>query len=223
MSGPMQIYLYVHEAILREVADLEARARELNRDDNDEIKELSNRLTWFHMMVKQHEEAEEQILFPAMNNRYQFVAETYAYDHDDFEVHVFDGIDDALTGLTRANGNNDRRNYARLFYRQNVALHEHMRLHISKENELLLPKLESEFDISEQAEIAGAMAGMFDPQLMGELVGFMYRGQPVQDRVGMVQFLKNMLPPEGFGNLANSLKSISEEDWAQVAARVPGL
>ena len=31
-----------------------------------------------------------------------------------------------------------------------------MRLHIAKENELLLPKLEAEFDIAEQAELAGA-------------------------------------------------------------------
>jgi zinc finger protein-like protein len=223
VSGPLQMYLYIHDAILREVADLEGRARELNRDDSEEIAELSNRLKWFHKMVKQHEDAEEEVLFPAMNNRYRFVAETYEYDHDDFEAHVFDGLDDALAGLARANGNNERRESARLFFRQSVALHEHMRLHISKENELLLPKLASEFDVSEQAEIAGAMAGMFEPQLMAETVGFMYRGQSPADRVGMVEFLMNLLPPEGFANLTDALKAHNEKEWAEVERRIPDL
>ncbi len=36
MSGPMQMYLYMHDAILREVADFETAARELNRDSAEE-------------------------------------------------------------------------------------------------------------------------------------------------------------------------------------------
>lgn len=216
MAGPMQMYVYVHDAILREVAELEERSKDLNRDDADEVGALADRLSWFHKMVKKHEDAEEAVLFPALNDRIRFVAESYAYDHDDFEDHVFGRIDQALEGLMQSEGNNGRRRSAELFYRQNVALHEHMRLHISKENELLLPKLEKEFDFSEQAEIAGAMAGLFDPPLMAELVAFMYRGQTLSDRIGMVTFLGNILPSEAYDNLTNGLRAIGEEDWAQV-------
>ena len=134
MAGPMQMYLYIHDAILREVAELETRARELNRDDAAEIAALSDRMSWFHTMIKKHEHAEEEVLFPAMNERHRFVAETYQFDHDDFEVHVFEGIRSSFAGLERADGNGERKEAARLLYRQNVALHEHMRLHISKEN-----------------------------------------------------------------------------------------
>ena len=85
MTGPMSMYLYVHEAILREVADVEDVARELNRDNKDEISAFSERLVWFRKMVRSHEDSEEQFLFPAMNDRIRFVAETYEFDHDDFE------------------------------------------------------------------------------------------------------------------------------------------
>ena len=52
-------------------------------------------------MVRRYEDAEEQVLFPAMNQRVPFVAETYEFDRDDFEVHVWEGIARAFTGPHR--------------------------------------------------------------------------------------------------------------------------
>jgi len=223
MAGPMTIYLFVHEAILREVAHVEDVARELNRDDQAEIDALSQRLAWFQKMVRRHEDSEEQVLFPALNDRIRFVAETYEFDHDDFEVHVFERIEQAFTGLAHANGKFDRRESARLLYRQSVALHEHMRLHITKENELLIPKLEGEFDVPEQAEIAGAMAGVFDPQLMAETVNFTYGWHTADDREEMIRFLRGILPEEAFGGLTNHLKSNNADSWSEIERRIPDL
>lgn len=221
MADPMQMYLYVHDAILREVADLESHAQDLNWDDPDEVARAADRMDWFHTLVKGHEETEEKVLFPALNGRIRFVAETYQYDHDDFDAHVFGRINEAVGGLRRAESSAQRREHARLFYRQNVALHEHMRLHIAKENELLLPKLQAEFDLSEQVDMAGAMAGLVEPPLMGELVAFMYRGQSLADRVGMVSFLRNVMPAEAFGALSRRLEEISPIAWADVEGRLP--
>ena len=223
MSGPMQMYLYVHDAILRAVAGYEERAKQLDRDSADDVAAFANELDWFHTMVKGHEKAEEAVLFPALQDRFALVAEPYFYDHEDFEPHVFDGIDHALAGLRRPDGDPGRREMAELLYRQSVALNEHMRLHISKENELLLPKLEAEFDVDEQARIAGVMAGMFDPPMMGALVGWMYDGQDAQDREGMVRFLQNVLPPEAFSGLAAMLAARDASTWAELQRRVPEL
>lgn len=221
MAGPLQMYLYVHDAILRQVADFEARARELNRDDTEEIAAFAHQMSWFHNMLLAHEKAEEDVLFPAMNQRHRFVAETYQFDHDDFEDHLWADMNAALTGL--GNGNGDRKEQARQVYRETVALHEHMRLHISKENELLVPKLETEFDLSEQAEMAGAMAGVFDPQLMGQTVGWMYDSQSPADREGMVRFLQRILPPEAFTGMTQMLAAKGEAEWAEVKRRIPEL
>lgn len=216
------MYVYIHDAILREVRGFEEEAKELNRDSVEDVGAFAERMAWFHEMVKVHEHAEEEVLFPALDARFRFVAESYAFDHDDSDVHVFRDIDRALAALRR-DGNGSRKDDARLLWRQAVALHEHMRLHISKENELLLPKVESEFDVSEQARLAGAMAGMFEPELMAEAVAWMYRGQTNQDREGMVRFLMNLLPPEPLSALTGRLEALDPAAWSGIRRRIPEL
>lgn len=223
MAGPLQMYLYVHDAILREVAEFEVAAKDLNRDDADEIDRFAGRMGWFHKMVKAHEHAEEEVLFPSLNGRFRFVAESYEFDHDDFEPHVFDGIDSAIAGLRRVSSSGERRDHAGFLYRQSIALNEHMRLHISKENALLVPKLEAEFDLSEQADIAGAMAGLVEPELMAEMVSWMYRGQTAADREGMIRFLIMILPDEAFTGMSAMLAGMGTGDWAEMQRRIPEL
>ena len=98
-----------------------------------------------------------------------------------------------------------------------------MRLHITKENELLLPKLEAEFDIAEQAELAGAMAGMVEPPVMAQLVGWMYRGQKAHDREGMIRFLMQVLPEEPLTAMTGMLAGIDTEAWNEIQRRIPEL
>ena len=223
MAGPMQMYLYIHDAILREVADLEARAKDLNRDDAEEITQLTDRINFFFSLVRKHEDTEEEVLFPALTERIAFVAETYLYDHDDFEDHVWVGINESLAALGRSNGNGERKESARRLWRESVALHEHMRLHISKENEIFIPHFQDEFDVSEQAEIAGAMAGMVEPQMMGQFVSWIYRGQANDDREGMIRFLQSILPPEAFGGITGMLSGLGDDEWAEMQRRIPEL
>ena len=222
-AGPMQMYVYIHDAILREVAELEARAKDLNRDDADEIAELTDRIAFFFSLVRKHEDTEEEVLFPALGERIPFVAETYLYDHDDFEDHVWVGINESLAVLGRANGTGERQEGAERFWRESVALHEHMRLHISKENEIFIPHFQDEFDIPEQAEIAGAMAGMVDPQMMGQFVSWIYGGQNNDDREGMIRFLQNILPPEAFAGISGMLSGLGDSEWTEMQRRIPEL
>jgi hemerythrin-like domain-containing protein len=223
MSGPMQMYLYIHDAILREVADLEAIARELNRDDAGEIAALTERYDLFHTLVKAHEKSEEDFLFPALNDRISFVAETYLYDHNDSDEHIFGAISEAFAALADANGTGERKERVRRLWREKAVLNEAMRLHISKENELLLPHLEAEFDVAEQAELAGAMAGSVDPQLMAQFVAWMYQGQTAQDREGMIRFLELIVPEEAFAGLTGMLEGLDADAWAEMQRRIPEL
>jgi hemerythrin-like domain-containing protein len=223
MAGPMQMYQYIHDAILREVAELEEVARQLNRDDAEEIAAFGDRMSWFGTLVHKHEETEEEVLFPALNERIQFVAETYFYDHDDFDEHVLADINTALAALGIADGNGARKEGAHRLWRESVALNEHMRLHISKENELLIPHLEAEFDLAEQAELAGAMAGMVEPELMGQLVAWLYQGQTADDREGMIRFLQMILPDEGLAGVTGMLSTLGDAEWAEMERRIPEL
>jgi hypothetical protein len=87
----------------------------------------------------------------------------------------------------------------------------------------LLPKLEAEFDFEEQANIAGAMAGLVDPPLTAEMVGWMYRGQTAQDREGMIRFLLMVLPDEAFSAMSQMLAGMGSGEWIEMQRRIPAL
>lgn len=223
MPRPMQMYVYIHDAILRDVADFEEAARDLDRDDRDAIEGFAESVRTFHRRVKIHEHTEEAVLFPALNDRFEFVAESYAFDHEDFEPNVFATMDTALTDIERAPAGGERRDAAVRLYREAVSLREHMRLHIAKENELLIPHLEREFDVAEQTEIAGGMAALVEPPMMAEVVGWLYGGQSAADREGMIRFLMGFVPEEVFGRLTGMLAARGADDWAEVERRIPEL
>ncbi len=222
MAGPMQIYLYVHDAIMREVADFEETARELNRDDADEVAAFSQRVAWFRRMNAAHEDTEESVLFPALESRYPHISASYEFDHD--HLGLLDEIDASLAGLSRSDGNGERSRMAHRLYRQSIALNEMMRLHATKENELLLPVLDREFDLDEQVSIAGRMAAQVERPLLMEMISWMYLGQTAGDREGMLLALMQALPPEGFGRVASMLSLTGSLDaWQEMERRIPGL
>ena len=224
MANPMDMYIWFHDAILRELAGVEDAARNLNRDKTDDIEEFGEHISWFHGVTKEHERAEETILFPALEERYAKVASTYLFDHEYFEPNYFGEINACVEALSRARDNGERIVQAERMHRQAVALNEVMRLHIRKENELLLPVIGSEFDVDEQIDIATRMGALFDPKLMGEVSVWMYRGQDGSDRENFLRFLVRALPEEVFGKLAGVLSGIGPaEEWASFESRIPEL
>ena len=78
-------------------------------------------------------------------------------------------------------------------------------------------------EVPEQAEIAGAMAGVFDPQLMAETVNFTYGWHTADNREGMIRFLRGILPEEAFSGLTSHLKSNNADSWREIERRIPDL
>lgn len=113
---------------------------------------------------------------------------------------------------------------AQRLHRQSIALNETMRLHATKENELLLPVLDREFDLDEQVSIAGRMAARVEQPLLMEMISWMYLGQTAGDREGMLLALTQALPPAAFGGVASMLsRTGSPDDWQEMERRIPGL
>lgn len=224
MAVPMQMYLLVHDAILREVAEYEERARDLNRDDAEEVGAFSDRFSRFFTLLKAHENSEEEVLFPTLEERYRYIAASYEFDHDHVGVHVLDDMGAALTGLGRAESKGDRVRLAQRVHRESIALNEILRLHIAKENELLLPVVDDLFGADEQVALMGRMAGTVEPQLMGQMVAWMFTGQNVTDREMMLRVLMRTLPAEAFGGLTQMLSgTVSSAEWQEMEGRIPEL
>lgn len=175
-------------------------------------------------MTAAHESAEEKLLFPALEERYRHVADAYEFDHDHFGESFFGGMRSALDSLSSTGSNSRRKEDSATLYRSAIALNESMRLHVTKENELLVPIIANEFDTDEQIRIAGALAGTFDPALMAETTAWMYKGQDKSDRELMIRFFLNALPPEPLGKTIKMLSAIgSPADWKEMESRIPEL
>lgn len=103
-------------------------------------------------------------------------------------------------------------------------LNQRMCVHATKENELLLPVLGREFDLDEQASIAGRMAAQVEPPLLMEMISWMYLSQTAGDREGMLRALMQALPPAAFGGVASMLsRTGSPDDWREMERRIPDL
>ena len=221
MTGPMQPYLYIHDAVLREVAYLEEIAKELDPDDGSQVRTLSERLKFFELVLKAHEDAEEQFLFPAMEERFRHITDTYDFDHDHNGIAP---VTEALAHLVSARHSSERAEEARQLQRQTVALQETMRLHVTKENELLLPVMQDVFSGGEQAEIMRQMIGYPPADLTPQILSWIFRGQSVTDREGFLRMAMDMFPQERFDGLVESLSSeVSPDEWQDVIRRIPEL
>jgi hypothetical protein len=58
---------------------------------------------------------------------------------------------------------------------------------------------------------------------MAQLVSWMYRGQSVQDREGMIRFLMQVLPDEPLAAMTGMLAGIDAEAWKEMQRRIPEL
>ncbi len=149
MPGPMHGIIYIHNAIHKEVNEFEESVRELNREDISQVTALLDRFKFFRGVLKIHEGTEEEFIFPVLEEKFRYIAGTYLFDHN-HHAGEYDEVEEMLTGLTKARGSSEQSQLARQLNRQATALAVEMDIHITKENELLLPVLEEHWSIEEQ-------------------------------------------------------------------------
>jgi hemerythrin-like domain-containing protein len=215
VSGPMTIYLLMHSAIEREMAHLENLSADLSPSDAAGLTELAERVAFLRETLLAHEAAEERVMFPALENRHPLITASYRYDHEHYGPNGFDLFQADLAALVSGNGTGSVEIPRRL-HRTAVALNEHLRLHIAKENELLVPALEREFDVDELSEILTGMRAEVGPELMGRIVVWMFRDQGTAERLAMVQTLEMLLPSEAFAGITSRFGEIDPDGWAQL-------
>ena len=103
-------------------------------------------------------------------------------------------------------------------------LHETMRLHVTKENELLLPVMDDVSSDDEQAGIIRQMLGHPPPELPSQILIWVFKGQSVTDREGFLRMGMKIFPQERFGGLVQLLSNaVSREDRLDLIRRITEL
>jgi hemerythrin-like domain-containing protein len=222
LKGPIKSAYYIHRAIVKESRDFRDAATALMADDQQGLAGLQARLVAFERVLKMHEDSEDIALFPHLQRKYPYIADTYEFDHQRHREHSA-ALTATFSGLGAANGNR-RRDLVKQLGEQAVVFDGFMNLHISKENELLFPAYDQMFSVEEQQAHGEAMQDKVSPEEMAAVGGWMFQRLDLPSREGFLTDMKAMLPPEAFAGMTQGLmRAVPAADWNALVERVPGL
>lgn len=219
-QSPAQVYLLVHGQILRETNEFERLAKRLNRKEKSQIASLSEHFEFIKKGLTFHEEGEEQFLFPALESKFRHLTDSYVFDHDYQRMTVLDSIPQTLSELRKSPASelHDKLN------RQAIAFSTLLHLHITKENELLLPILYEHFSTEEQASILRQMSEHVPPEINGQWLSKTFAVLNIVDREKLLRALMQVAPANKFATVTKMLSNVAApSDWQALILRIPEL
>lgn len=178
MPGPLDALRLIHHAIRADIQGIEDGTRAGNDG-------LDARLSTLRRMMHIHEAAEENVLFPVIDEVVPGAATPYVLDHR--------GVESLLDTLEAALGNGDGAAAAA------SAVRGALNLHLDKEEQHLLDELcHPNLDLPTQGKLVGEFAAQTPPADFGDFVTWLMPllGRPQQ--IQMMGAWKKGMPPEVF-------------------------
>jgi zinc finger-like protein len=198
METPVRGIRFIHKAILVEVSRIEAAAAQ------GQGAAVAERLPFFERVLHLHNTGEEVGLFPDIDAKAPDIVPAYLLDHREEKV-LFANLRDACA----AGGAN--------LAQAAAAVATHLRLHVKKEEELIVPLVERLFSVPEQGAQVGKMLAQFSPADMGQLLPWMITALAVDDRRAYLGLMEKVLPPDRLaGALATVKGGVTPEVWASL-------
>ncbi|RZB95248.1 zinc finger protein BRUTUS-like isoform X4 [Glycine soja] len=128
-ESPILIFLFFHKAIRNELDALHRLAIAFATGNRSDIKPLSERYHFLSSMYRHHCNAEDEVIFPALDIRVKNVAQTYSLEHKG-ESNLFDHLFELLNSSI----NNDE-SFPRELASCTGALQTSVSQHMAKEEE----------------------------------------------------------------------------------------
>ncbi|KAL0372638.1 UNVERIFIED_CONTAM: Zinc finger protein BRUTUS [Sesamum calycinum] len=130
VSSPIRIFLFFHKAIRSELDGIHRSAMALaTNGSGGDIKQLMEKCHFLRSIYKHHSNAEDEVIFPALDIRVKNVARTYSLEHEG-ESLLFDQLFSLLDNDTR-----NEESYKRELASCTGALQTSISQHMSKEEE----------------------------------------------------------------------------------------
>jgi zinc finger-like protein len=198
METPVRGIRFIHKAILVEAGRIEAAAAE------GRGAAVAERLPFFERLLHLHNAGEEIGLFPDIDAKAPDIVPAYLLDHREEKV-LFANLRDACA----AGGAN--------LAQAATAVATHLRLHIKKEEELIVPLVERLFSVPEQGAQLGKILGQFTPADMAQVLPWMITALEVDDRRTYLGLMEKMVPPDRFAGVLATVKvGVTPEVWASL-------
>lgn len=189
-SSPIHIFLFFHKAIRSELDALHRSAIAFATNSHVEIEPLLKRYHFLRSIYKHHCNAEDEVIFPALDIRVKNVARTYSLEHEGESV-----IFDQLFTLLDSNMQNEE-SFRRELASCTGALQTSISQHMSKEEEQVFPLLVEKFSFEEQASLVWQFLCSIPVNMMAEFLPWLSASVSSDERHEMRNSLCKVIPEE---------------------------
>ncbi|KAL0446858.1 UNVERIFIED_CONTAM: Zinc finger protein BRUTUS [Sesamum latifolium] len=191
VSSPIRIFLFFHKAIRSELDGIHRSAMALaTNGSGGDIKQLMEKCHFLRSIYKHHSNAEDEVIFPALDIRVKNVARTYSLEHEG-ESLLFDQLFSLLDNDTR-----NEESYKRELASCTGALQTSISQHMSKEEEQVFPLLNEKFSFEEQASLVWQFLCSIPVNMMAEFLPWLSSSISPDERLDMRKCLHRIIPDE---------------------------
>ncbi|KAK6921197.1 Zinc finger, CHY-type [Dillenia turbinata] len=190
LKSPILIFMFFHKAIKTELDALHKDALAFATGHKADIRPLINRYHFLRSIYKHHSNAEDEVIFPALDIRVKNVAQTYSLEHKG-ESDLFDHLFDLLNS-TNPNGEDFLRELASC----TGALRTSVNQHLLKEEEQVFPLLKEKYSFKEQASLVWQFFCSIPVNMMAEFLPWIASSISRDEYQDMLRCLHKIVPEE---------------------------
>lgn len=154
------------------------------------IEPLLERYHFLRAIYKHHCNAEDEVIFPALDIRVKNVARTYSLEHEGESV-LFDQLFELLNSSMQ-----NEETYRRELASCTGALQTSISQHMSKEEEQVFPLLIEKFSCEEQASLVWQFLCSIPVNMMAEFLPWLSSSISCDERQDMHKYLRKVIPEE---------------------------
>ncbi|KQK05031.1 zinc finger protein BRUTUS [Brachypodium distachyon] len=189
-EAPVLIFVYFHKAIRAELERLHAAAVRLATERGGDVAALERRCRFLFSVYRHHCDAEDAVIFPALDIRVKNVAGTYSLEHkreNDLFAHLF-----ALFQLDVHNNDGLRRELASCAGAIRTIISQHM----FKEEEQVFPLLITKFSHEEQAGLVWQFLCNIPINMMADFLPWLSSSVSPDEHQDIIDCLHEIVPQE---------------------------
>ncbi|CAN0876194.1 Zinc finger protein BRUTUS [Linum grandiflorum] len=187
LKSPILIFLFFHKAIRSELDGLHRAAVDFATTGGD-IQPLLLKYHFLRRIYKHHCNAEDEVIFPALDIRVKNVARTYSLEHEG-ESFLFDELFELLNSSIQ-----NEESYRRELASRTGAIKTSISQHMSKEEEQVFPLLIEKFSFEEQASLVWQFLCSIPINMMAEFLPWLSSSVSSDEHQDMRKCLSKIIP-----------------------------
>nr|GLL21912.1 zinc finger protein BRUTUS-like [Ipomoea trifida] len=189
-DSPILFFLFFHKAIRQELDSLHRSALAYATGQLSDIQPLLERYRFLRSVYKHHSDAEDEVIFPALDKRVKNVARTYSLEHKG-ESDLFDLLFELLNSH-----NQSHESFPRELASCTGALQTSLCQHMSKEEEQVFPLLIEKFSFEEQASLVWQFLCSIPVKMMRKFLPWLSSSVSSDESQDMQKCLSKIVPKE---------------------------